>query len=303
MSLVLALLLGGLALFGVVLIGRYVDARAWRASLMAFTVRLPFGLTVDDVARWLSGVAAATHAPRLSLLPFPPIALEVIATKDGIEHVLLVPEKMQGAIMGGLRAALPGVRVTETPEYLMRRYRFTTAAEAVLTSHRRIMSTDRAEGTVTGVLAALQPLYGSEVVVLQWILTGAGTPAPIPSAVAKQRAVVPWWLPNEDVSDGEAIRAARLKQADALLQASVRIGVSADDNARTYSLFGRVFGTLRGLNAPGVLIVRRWWTWPRWAAHRLSDRVLPMLTWPLLLGARKQPDYCRFRSGRWPCRA
>lgn len=177
MSLVLALLLGGLALFGVVLIGRYVDARAWRASLMAFTVRLPFGLTVDDVARWLSGVAAATHAPRLSLLPFPPIALEVIATKDGIEHVLLVPEKMQGAIMGGLRAALPGVRVTETPEYLMRRYRFTTAAEAVLTSHRRIMSTDRAEGTVTGVLAALQPLYGSEVVVLQWILTGAGTPA------------------------------------------------------------------------------------------------------------------------------
>jgi len=118
-----------------VLVGRYVDGLAWRASLTAFTVRLPSGLTVEDVARWLSGVAAATHAPRLSLLPFPPIALEVVATKDGIEHVLLVPETMQGAMLGGLRAALPGVRVTETPQYLTRQLRLTTAAEVVLTEN------------------------------------------------------------------------------------------------------------------------------------------------------------------------
>jgi len=286
-SLALLVLMGGLALFGVVLVGRYVDGLAWRASLTAFTVRLPSGLTVEDVARWLSGVAATTHAPRLSLLPFPPIALEVVATKDGIEHVLLVPETMQGAILGGLRAALPGVRATETPQYLTRQLRLTTAAEVVLTSHRRVMAVDRAEGTATGVLAALQPLYGQEIVVVQWILTGAGTPAPIPSAVAQHRAAVPWWLPNEDLSDGEAIRAARLKQTDVLLHGSVRVGVSAGDQARAYSLFGRVFGTLRGLNAPGVLVVRRWWVWPRWAAHRLRDRVLPIMGWPLLLGSKE----------------
>jgi len=57
----------------------------------------------------------------------------------------------------------------------------------------------------------------------------------------------------------------------------VRVGVSAGDHARTYSLFGRVFGTLRGLNAPGVLMVRRWWVWPRWTAHRLRERVLPII--------------------------
>ncbi|MCA1602478.1 MAG: hypothetical protein LC776_12815, partial [Acidobacteria bacterium] len=89
-------------LFGVVLVGRYVDALVWRASLRAFTLRLPSGLTVDEVGRWLSGLAAATHAPRLSLLPFPPIVLEVVATKDGIEHVLLVPENMHGTMLGGL---------------------------------------------------------------------------------------------------------------------------------------------------------------------------------------------------------
>lgn len=287
MSLTLLVLLGGLVLFGVVLVGRYADALAWRSSLRAFTLRLPSGLSVDDVARWLSGVSAATHAPRLSLLPFPPIALEVVATTDGIEHVLLVPGNMHGAILGGLRAALPGVRVTETPEYLTRRLRFTTAAEAVLTSHRRVLALDRAEGTATGGLAALQPLYGQECIVVQWILTGAGTPAPVPSAVAQHRAALPWWLPNEDLSDGEAIRAARLKQSDALLHGSVRVGITAGDKARAYSLFGRVFGTLRGLNAPGALMVRRWWLWPRWAAHRLGNRTLPVLGWPVLLGSKE----------------
>src|SRR5262245_58125690 len=101
MTLVLLVLIPGLVILGVVLTARYLDALAWRRSLVAFTMRLPFGLSIDDIARWLTSVAAATHAPRLTLLPYPPVALEVVATRDGIQHLLLVPKQMQATILSG----------------------------------------------------------------------------------------------------------------------------------------------------------------------------------------------------------
>lgn len=279
------LLAAGLASFAVVLLGRYLDARAWRRSLLAFSLRLPARLKSEDISRWLGTVAAATHAPRLALLPAPPLVLEVVATKDGISHYLLVPRSMRGALLSGLRAALPGVRVSEAPDYLAQRPVCRVAAEAVLTSHRRQLAIERAESTATAVLAALQPLRGAETITVQWILAGAGTPPPVPSIGGRQRAELPWWLPGEELADSEAVRAARLKQAEPLLQASLRLGVGGTDYVRCLSLFGRVWGTLRGLNSPGVLLVRRWWLWPAWVGRRLAERATPLLEWPLLLGA------------------
>jgi hypothetical protein len=245
------------------------------------------GLAVDDVAGWLATVAAATHAPRGSLVHPPAVGLEVSGSSEGIEHVLLVPKALHGAILSGLRAALPGVRLEELPEYLAHRPRCLVAAEAVMTSERRPMAMERAERAATAVLAALQPVQDSEQVVLQVLFTGAGTPAPVPSASAKHNEVLSWWFSGEDVKDGEAVRAARIKQADVLLHASVRVGVVTGSRVRGYELLGRVWGTLRGENAPGVLLVRRWWMGTSWAASRLARLTVPVTRWPLLVGVHE----------------
>jgi Type IV secretion-system coupling protein DNA-binding domain len=287
MTTALIILTCGLGAVSVVLTARYLEARAWQRSLLALNLRLPSGLTTDDVARWLNTVAAATHATRLALVPLPPVALEVVADREGIQHFLLVPEQMRATILSGLRAALPGVRLEEMSGYLKERPRCTIAAEAVLTTHRRQLAVERAEGTATALLASLQPLHHNELVVVQWIITGAGTPAPVPSTGGKHRTELPSWLAPDDLTDGEAIRAARLKQTDALLHASLRVGVRASSTAQAYAVFGRVWGQLRGLNASGVLVVRRWWLWPSWVAARLAGLSVPILHWPLLIGSHE----------------
>jgi hypothetical protein len=283
----LVVLLGGLTLFAIVLAARWLDALAWRDSLTACRLRLPVGLRVDDVAAWLANVAAATHPHRMSLVPDPPVALEISGSEDGIEHVLLVPKSLHGAGLSGLRAALPGVRLEELPGYLESRPRCLVAAEAVMTSERRPMAADRAERAATAVLASLQPVEPGERIVIQAIFTGAGTPRPVSSASAKHNELLPWKTSGEDLEDGEAVRAARIKQDDVLLHASVRVGVESGSKVRAYELLHRVWGTLRGENAPGVLLVRRWWIGMSWASSRLARLVVPVTRWPLLVGVHE----------------
>jgi hypothetical protein len=283
----LTILAGSLTLFAVVLTARWFDALSWRDSLTAYRLRLPVGLAVDDVAAWLANVAAATHAPRGSLTHSPPVALEISGSVEGIEHVLLVPKSLHGAVVSGLRAALPGVRLEELPDYLSRRPDCLVAAEAVMTSERRPMAADRAERAATAVLASLQPVESGERIVLQAIFTGAGTPRPVSSATAKHSDVLPSWLAGEDAKDGEAVRAARIKQDDVLLYASVRVGVESSSKVRSYELLHRVWGTLRSENAPGVLLVRRWWIGVSWASSRLARLVVPVTRWPLLVGVHE----------------
>ena len=280
MNIAATLTTAGFLILLVVLVGRYLDGRAWYRSLVAFRLTLPAGLDADDVGRWLVTVAAATHPPRLAILPEPPVALEVVASRTGIEHVLLITERSKATLMAGLRAALPGVRMTEFPNYLSYRPRIVLASELTMTSLWRPLASQRAEAATATVLAGLQPLAGRECVVLQWIMTAAGTPRPIPSKTAGNRR---GGLFDDDQIDSEAVRAARIKQSEPLLRLSGRLGVSADTQPRARALFRRAFPGLRSLNAPGVMVIRRWWL-PAWFARaRLVSVRLPVLFWPLLM--------------------
>ncbi len=287
MTAALSLLAGALIVFVVILVARYLESRFWRRSLLAIELRLPIGLTVDDVNKWLNTVAAATHPSRLALLPYPPAALEVVADADGVRHMLLMPKALRATVLSGLRAALPGVRVQDDPGYLRVRPSWMVGAETTLSGQRRQMSVDRAEGTATAVLATLQPLEVGEQIIVQWILTGAGTPAPVPSLVTKQQDDLPAWLAGEELSDSEAIRSARLKQADAMLRGTLRVAANAATSTQARAIVGRVLGQYRGLNAPGVRLTRRWWPPSRWVITRLVHRRLPLMAWPLLLSTRE----------------
>jgi hypothetical protein len=280
------ILAGGLAALGIVLLARWSEAQSWQRSLRAFHLRLPADLSIEAVAGWLSAVNATTHAPLLSVLPAPPIALEIVATKHGISHVLLVPERMREAVLASVRACLPGARVDALPDYLRGRPRLRVAAEAVLNTHRRPLGAERAEVASSSLLASLQPLYGNERVVVQWIITGGGIPRPVPS-VSSSGQGDGWFLDGRVSTDSEAVRAERLKQKEPLLRASVRVGIATADRARAYSLFGKVWSSLRVLNAPGVGLVRRWWLPVGAAADRLRSLAVPLTAWPLTLNARE----------------
>jgi hypothetical protein len=282
---VLLLALGGLVILGLVIGARWLDGYSWRRSLVAFRLGLPLGLSHDDVAAWLAQVVASTHVPRLGFVTPPPVALEVTATTAGISHMLLVPSGMQGAVLSALRAALPGVRLEAVPDYLATRPKMSVAAEGRLTSLSRPLAHDRAERASAALLAALQPLEAQEQVILQWIFVGATSPAPV-SGRGSAGAVLDLLRGEGPTIDSEALRAARLKQQEPLLQAVVRLGVSAPRRARAWQVFGWVWGCLRGLNAPGVRLVRRKLP-TRVVAGRLADLGLPLTAWPMILNTRE----------------
>ncbi len=286
MRLVLALLAAGLLIFCLVLVVRFLDARAWRASLLAYRLGLPSGLKADDVAAWLTSVAAGTHAPPFGLVQPPPVALEVIGTSAGIVHVLYVPRGMDGAVLSGLRAALPGVRLEEAPELLCERRGWQVAAEGRLAGVARPLAWDRAERAAAGVLAALQPLHAGEEARVQWLFRGAGTPRPVRAASSSEVSSLLDLLDADQPLDGDALRAARLKQKEPLLLAVLRVGVTAPDQARRFAIFGRVWGALRALNAPGAVLVRR--LLPSFVvASRLAGLRVPLTAWPVLANVRE----------------
>lgn len=291
--------IGGLIICGLVLLARQFESRTWHRSLLAYRLRLPSTLSIDDIAAWLATVNAATHAPPFSLLPSPPVALELVASKSGIEHMLLMPQTMQGVMLANLRSALPGVRIEAVPDYLNERPVFIVAAEATLTSHTRPLAHERAEVASSTILGALQPLYSHERVIIQWIITGGGLQRPIASVRASHgdsRRISSWPVDGQVSIDSEAVRAARAKQQTPILRSGLRIGVVAADKKRAISLFGRVWAGFRVLNAPGVGVVRRWRPADA-VAGRMRSMCVPLLVWPLVLNTRELAGLIGFPVG------
>jgi len=284
-ALLVVMLLGGLGVMALVLLARWLEAQAWRASLVAYRLGLPLGLAADDVAAWLGHVVAGTHAPRWGLVPPPPVGLEITATADGIQHVLLAPRRTSGAMLAAVRAAMPGVRLTQDDAYPSRRPRLVMAAEGRLTHLARPLAHDRAERASAALLAALSPLGPGETVMLQWLMVGAAMPA-VATARSLSAEVLAGLVGGDAASDAETVAAARRKHAEPLLQAVVRLGVAAPERARRYALFGQVWGTLRGLNAPGVQLVRRQLP-EKVVAGRMARLALPLTAWPMVINSRE----------------
>ena len=76
---------------------------------------------------------------------------------------------------------------------------------------------------------------------MQWILTSAGTPRPVPTAKASGDSSSVWAWENTLPRDAEAVQAARAKQREPLLLGVMRLGVTAQNKAQSYALFGRVW--------------------------------------------------------------
>ena len=282
----LVILLAGLALPAVLIGARWLDMRAWQRSLRAYRLRLPSGLTVDDVARWLGSISALTHPPRWSLVPLPPVVLEVVASQRGISHFLVVSTKNEPGVLSSLRGVLPGVRLDEAPGFLAARPRCRMAAELTATNRARPLATDRAESISGALLAAMAPVPAGCEIQLQLVMTGAGTPKPVHTASPKRedRFWSTYLLDGSLPADAEAVKALRTKQQEPLLHGTLRLGVAAPHRAQARKLFARVYPNLHGANNTGVRLVRRWVT-SRDVARRMHTRAYPLTIWPLLVNA------------------
>ena len=284
-------------------LARASDARTWRRHLRWYRLLLPSGMSEDDVTRWLAGIAAITHAPRGFLLVPPPLVLEVVATAGGIEHSLGVPSPMEGAVLAGLRAALPGARLEQAD-----RGHGSNAAKTVmrlgaavrLAGRERQMAVERAAASNQALLAALQPLGGGERICWQWIIVGAGTPPPLPP-VSQQAELAAFsaWRDDDSSRDSDALRSARLKLREPLLHVTGRLLVEAAARPRLLALFGRTWGPVRSLNVPGARLVRS--LLPSWLVLRQADSLaLPLWWWPVRANSRELAGILALPVGEAP---
>lgn len=72
-----------------------------------------------------------------------------------------------------------------------------------------------------------------------------------------------------------------------MLHGTLRVAAAATTTVRAQAIVGRVLDQYRGLNAPGVRLVRRWWVPSRQAVDRLARFAQPVVAWPLLLSTRE----------------
>ena len=178
---------------------------------------------------------------------------------------LELPETRFRAVLAGLRAALPGVRVTgplvPSPMALPTSPRAVRAGWTLrLAGRHRQLAVERAKPAARSLLAAVQPLGRGERITWQWIVTGAGTPPPVSQPAGRtDHTELPWWLLEQAPSDADGVRAARLKQRQPLLHASARLVVEAATRQRAYQLLAGAWSGVRVLNAPGSRLVRGPW--------------------------------------------
>lgn len=251
---------GGLTILGLILGARWLDAASWRRRLVAYQLRLPAGLSTDQVSAWLTSVAAdSQHWP---------VGFEICATHRGIGFYLLVSRSHETSTLARLRSALPGVRADSAPDYLASAPAVRAAHELKLTSAQRPLATDRAQSAVTALLSGLHPFARGEVVRVQWLLSGT-------------RAV----LPGKDDA-GELARAARAKNSAPVFNAVARVAVSAPTQARAVNLLARVTNAFKMLDAPGVSVLPRLLPLST-VATRLSRRAVPLTVWPMRLNTNE----------------
>lgn len=253
--------------FALVVGWRWLAGWWWRTDLAAYRLRFPRGLDADQVAACVGALAAASGRR--------PVAFEIIATSDGIDHFLVTPRVVAGERLRLLRSMLPGIRALPAPlpdscssgSRGVRGWRV-RAAELTVSATWPLAS-GRAPDAVAGVLAGLQPVYAGEVLRTQVIVRGAKSHGP----------------PDPRRTDSDVATAWRDKhRGGGMADAVVRVGVTAKHGDRARHLLSRVISGMVVMDAPGAILRRR--VLPGvLVASRMSRRCLPLFRWPVYLNA------------------
>jgi hypothetical protein len=262
MKYVVLIAFGGIALVSAIVLARWIDALLWRQHLVAYQLELPRDLTHDQVSGWLAALGAATrHIPAV---------IEILATEQGITHVLVAPERHVPILLNQIRTLLPGSRATLNPTYSADLSIVRAAGELRVTSTSHPLAQDRAAAAGGALLSTLQPLGRGQAVRVSWLV--AGTVARHPARLAR---LAP-----------DLARFHRIKERFPLLKVCGRVTVSGAPPQIARALLYRIYSSLRVLDAPGAALVRRVLPW-RVVAARVRDCAIPITIWPAILNTRE----------------
>src|SRR6202022_2301519 len=109
------------------------------------------------------------------------LVAELVASEDGIHHLLHLPERVAGSVIDQLAGAMPGVRVDPVET---RSTGAATIGARIIVPMRALLRSDEPVHASRVLLSGLTTLRGDERVSLRWALRPAGSPA-VPAAVER----------------------------------------------------------------------------------------------------------------------
>ena len=180
------------ALFVVAATAKELAQGSLRRSLVAYRLGFPRELDAEDAINAFAGLSGLLLPWWQRWLVTPYVVLETHATKRGIEHYVLVPERFATVVENVLQSALPSVRYepVEVPAVNVNR-----GVEHLLTSNNRPLSVDPAAALGGPARHAGSRSTADETVVVQWIVA----PHPPVGAIKAQ-------LSHTNLLTGEQVR-------------------------------------------------------------------------------------------------
>ena len=222
-----------------------------------YALRFPAELDANQVMAWLHSLSGLLPGAVGRFFGAPVVVLELQASAEqGFHYRLRVPRPRADYVVGQLRAAIPGVRVT--PDEVTSRPSSPPWTHVVELGMRRLDPTLRVEPEplAGSVLASLQgfALHRGEVVLVQWVVRPA-VPERLPQQQAARSVRIGAFFtvsPHVPLRDGVADQRAKLSSVNFL--ACLRIGVHAGSEVRAEQLLGQVRTALKstGTTANGL---------------------------------------------------
>jgi hypothetical protein len=205
-----------------------------RSELAWFQLRFPHDLSQDAVLAALSAFSGVSYNTRL--------IFDLSATGNGIEHRLAVSSTAAETLLGGLRAAIPSLRLDQIEPPASRHSRRALWQVSPATA---VIRTDELAAIAADLLASLFPLHEHESVRLTWTLRPHLRP-PLPLTPEIQRDGRQRVLMNKLTLPG--------------LNGYGVLGVEAKTPARATQLLQRTAASLWSLSTPyGRLVADPYW--------------------------------------------
>jgi hypothetical protein len=240
-------------------------AEAPEPESLVYTLRFPTELAADQVLAWLHALSGLLPGQIGRLFGVPTVVLELRASATrGFEYRLVVPRSRADYVVGQLRTAVPGVRVTpekdaitssitdsmkntvKEPKTATSSSNWTRVAEFGM---HRLTRTLRVEAvSLTGsVLASLQgfALHAGEVVLVQWIIRPAVPERPPPLSTPRPVRAGSFFTMSPHVPLKDAVADQRTKLSGVNFLVVLRVAVRAGSEARAEQLLGSIQTALK----------------------------------------------------------
>lgn len=238
-----------------VAVARELDDR--QTPRTSFRLTFPRMVKEDQVTAAFRALAGLLPPWPQRLISTPTVVLEAIGTANGIAHILTLPTARVDQIVGALRAAVPGVRISENgftlpPTALARELRVAGAGQ---------LRTDASAASNSGLLAALQPVDCDEATRTQLVI------APVAEPVLPRLGDLVGLFRSGEVTQ-------RRDRPEPDLAVGVRLAVSAGEPRRARLLMARLIGAVHAVGTPEARLRRRFLP-SAWVAGRVRRAARP----------------------------